>query len=99
MKTYIDIKQRSDEWFHIRKGKITGTTLKAIAGSPKTRQDALYEIIAERLTVGVDAEGENAMERGNRLESDAIAMFELEIGKHVDRPGFCEDDKNSLIGN
>lgn len=96
-----NIEQKSDEWFHIRKGKITGTTLKSIMGTPKARQDAIYEIIAERLTVGVESENdyENAMERGNRLEPDAIATFELETGKSVERIGFAEDDTNPFIAN
>ena len=96
-----NVEQKSDEWHHLRKGKITGTTLKSIMGTPKARQDAIYEIIAERLTVGVESEGdyENAMDRGNRLEPDAIAMFELETGKSVERTGFCEDDTNPMIAN
>lgn len=99
MKTYKDIKQGTDEWHHIRKGKITGTTLKAIMGTPKARQDAIYEIIAERLTVGVETDYENPMDRGTRLEPDAIALFEIEYGKTVERVGFCEDDENGKIAN
>lgn len=96
-----NIEQKTDEWHHLRKGKITGTTLKAIMGTPKARQDAIYEIIAERLTVGVESEGdyENPMDRGSRLEPDAIAMFELETGKEVERVGFAEDDTNPFIAN
>lgn len=93
------VEQKSNEWQQLRKGKITGTTLKAIMGTPKARQDAIYEIIAERLTVGVEEEYENPMDRGNRLEPDAIAMFELETGKQVERIGFCEEDGNSQICN
>lgn len=92
------VEQKSNEWFHLRKGKITGTVLKQIMGTPKARQDAIYEIIAERLTVGIDDE-ENAMERGSRLEPDAIAMFELETGKQVEKIGLCEEDGNSQIAN
>lgn len=101
MKKYNEIEQGGDEWHHLRKGKVTGTTLKAIMGTPKARQEAIYEIIAERLTVGVESETsfENAMDRGIRLEPDAIAMFELETNKQVERTGFCEDDTNSLIAN
>lgn len=96
-----NIDQKTDEWHHLRKGKITGTTLKSIMGTPKARQDAIYEIIAERLTVGVEADTdyENAMDRGNRLEPDAIAQFELETGKQVERIGFAEDDTNPFIAN
>jgi len=96
-----NMEQKTDEWFHIRKGKITGTTLKAIMGTSKARQEAMYEIIAERLTVGVESEGdyENPMQRGTRLEPDAISAFELETGKNVERVGFAEDDDNPLIAN
>jgi putative phage-type endonuclease len=94
-----NLEQQTEEWHHIRKGKITGTTLKSIMGTPKARQDAIYEIIAERLTEGVDMDHENPMDRGNRLEPDAIASFELETGKSVERIGFCEDDTNPMIAN
>lgn len=94
-----NIEQGTSEWHQIRKGKITGTTLKGIMGTPKAKEDALYEIIAERLTVGVEEDYENAMDRGIRLEPDAIAMFELETGKKVDRTGFAEDDTNPFIAN
>ena len=99
MKQYNEIKQGTLEWHQIRKGKITGTVLKAIMGTTKARQEAIYEIIGERLTVGVDEGYENAMDRGTRLEPDAIAIFELETGKQVERTGFCEDEENSLICN
>jgi len=67
-------------------------------GTPKARQEAIFEVIAQRLTVGVESEYENPMDRGNRLEPDAIAMFELETGKKVETVGFCEDD-NPQIAN
>jgi len=96
-----NISQKTDKWFHIRKGKITGTQLKNIMGTPKARQEMIYEVLAERLTVGVESEGdyENAMERGSRLEPDAISAFELETNKSVERVGFVEDDDNPLIAN
>lgn len=96
-----DIEQGTGGWHHIRKGKITGTTLKAVMGTPKAREDALYEIIAERLTLGVETDGEyeNAMDRGLRLEPDAISAFELETGKKVERVGFVQDDSNPQIAN
>lgn len=95
------MEQGSPEWHQIRKGKITGTTLKSIMGTPKARQEAVYELLAERLTVGVeDSENyENAMERGLRLEDAAIASFELHTGNKVDKVGFCEDDDEKMIAN
>jgi putative phage-type endonuclease len=97
MKRYNDIEQGTEAWHQIRKGKITGTTLKAIMGTPKARQDALFELMAERLTVGVEMDYENPMDRGIRLESEAIAAFEFETGKKVERTGFCSHDENDLI--
>jgi len=101
MKKHNNIEQGSAAWHQLRKGKITGTTLKAIMGTPKAYTDAIYELIAERLTVGVDGDidYENPMDRGNRLEPDAISIFELETGKKVERTGFCEDDTNPNICN
>jgi len=99
MKRHNNIEQRSDEWHQIRKGKVTGTTLKAIMSSrASTREDALYEIVAERLTIGVDNGEENAMDRGTRLEPDAISTFEFNTGLKVERTGFAENDDNSFIG-
>lgn len=95
MKAY-KIDQKSDEWFKLRKGKITGTGLKRIIGSKKTRDSYFYEILAERLTVGNPTE-ESALERGNRLEDEAISQFEKETGKIVDRFGLCESDENDGI--
>ena len=92
--------QGSQEWHHIRKGKITGTTLKAIMGTKAARQEALYEIVAERLTNGRELqEGENAMDRGNRLEPEAVAIFEFETGKKTEKIGFAQSDRNDFIGN
>ena len=93
-----NIEQQTDEWFHLRKGRITGTVLKGIMGTRKARKTALYEILAEKLMVGI-GDDENAMDRGNRLEPDAIAMFELETGKSVERVGLCESDDEQDISN
>lgn len=101
MKTHNNIEQGSDEWHQIRKGKITGTVLKSIMGTAEKRENALYEIIAERLTVGVPDpdDHENPMQRGNRLEPEAVAAFEFETGLQTWVTGFCESDSDSNIAN
>lgn len=97
----IDVKQNTPEWEQLRKTKITGTVLKSLMGTPKARQEAIYEVIANRLSVGVDSdeEYENPMQRGTRLEPDAVSAFELEKNMQVERTGFCEDDSNPFIAN
>ena len=95
-----NIQQRTPEWHQLRKGKITGTGLKSIMGTSYARDEYFYESLAQRLTVGLqDVDYENAMDRGTRLEPDAIAMFELETGKSVEKVGFCEDDDDPTMAN
>jgi putative phage-type endonuclease len=100
MKKLNHFEQGTSEWLHWRKGKITGTVLKSIMGTPRAKQDAIYEMIAQRLVEGVDDEEyESPMDRGTRLQPDAIAMFELETGKSVEEVGGTESDKNSQIAS
>ena len=98
MKNHNNIIQGTDEWHHLRKGKITGTTLKAIMGTPKARQEAIYDVIAESLREGIE-EDENAMERGTRLEPEARAAFEFETGLSVSTTGFSQSDENEKVAN
>jgi len=67
-----------------REGKITGSRLKDIVvkrGAGK--KIGFYALIAEKL--GVPAEEiETPMERGSRLEQEALKRFEEETGKTVD---------------
>lgn len=85
------------EWFAAREGKITGSRLKDIVvkrGNGK--KIGYYELIAERL--GVPADDENPMERGTRLEKDAIERFKEETGKEVDASLilWARDDNESI---
>lgn len=95
-----NIEQGTSEWHQLRKTHLTGTALKGLMGTPRARQEAIYEVIYNRLRVGIDNEDEyeNAMERGKRLEPDAIAEFEFQTGKTVEQIGLCESDENPAIG-
>lgn len=99
MKNHNNITQGTAEWLHIRKGKITGTGLQAIMGTPYAKGEYLYEMIAQRLTVGVEEEYENPLDRGHRLEPEAVAAFELETGKQVNKTGFCESENDATVAN
>ena len=98
MKLYNNIEQQTPQWHYLRKGKVTGTTLKAIIGTPKAREDAFYEVVGECLTIGDMDTKENPMDRGNRLEDQARAMFEFKTGKKVFTTGFCESDEHPRMG-
>lgn len=75
--------ETEDQWLEARKGKVTGTKLKDIM--PKKRgtgkRVGFYKILAER--IATDDTGENPMERGKRLETEAIEKFEEKTGKEV----------------
>jgi hypothetical protein len=69
-----------DDWKTGRLGKVTGTRLKDLIVKRGTKpKKGFYEIIAER--VALPPTEENVMERGKRLELDAIERFEQETGK------------------
>jgi len=81
MKTYTF--ETREDWMQARNGKITGSRLGDIVVKRGTgKKIGYYELIAERL--GIPADDENAMDRGTRLEGEAIKKFEEETGKKVD---------------
>lgn len=93
--------QRSDEWLHIKKGEVSGTQAKGLMGTPKAKITAMYDILGESLTVGIDNNDhyESPMERGNRLEPEARMAYEDVTGYTVDEVGFCQHDLHDGIGN
>ena len=91
------VEQRSQEWHNLRRGKITGTGLKRLTGSKTVRDNFFYEILAQRLSVD-DGNDESDMDRGVRLEAEAIEAFEKKTGIIVDLIGYLERDDNEFIG-
>jgi predicted phage-related endonuclease len=83
----MQIKSYEDEasWLTDRNGKITGTKLKDIISLRKMegKKKGFYQIIAEKVLVPEEGM-ENPMERGKRLEGEAIARFETATKKKVD---------------
>lgn len=71
-----------ESWLNGRRTKITGSRLKDIVSVKGGKKIGFYELIAERLAIPSD--GENPMDRGTRLEEEAIKKFADETGKKVD---------------
>ncbi len=94
------IVQRFDSeqsWLDARRGKITGTRLKDLVVKRGTEKKiGYYELIAER--IALPPTQENAMDRGHRLEDDAIARFSQETGKKVDGSlvMWCREDNDRI---
>ncbi len=94
----IKIEQNSQEWQDLRKGKITGTKFKDIVVKRgDSKKKGFYQLLADRLSIEEEGEAENPMERGHRLEKEAIDLFQEQTGKKVDRDVFCISDKNKNI--
>lgn len=86
-----------NEWLEARRGKITGTRLKDLINKRGNgRKKGFYEIIAEKVAVPHD--GENVLDRGHRLEVEAIERFEQETGKKVNKDLviICRDDNEDI---
>lgn len=84
-------KQGTDEWRLERMGKVTASVIGCCAMAKTTAgyNNLMAQLVCERLT-GVPVEGfkSAAMERGNELEPQARAFYELETGRIVSETGF-----------
>ncbi len=91
--------QNKETWLNARKGKITGTKLKdLIIKRGNKMKKGFYELIAERVAVPVS--GESYLDRGIRLEEEAIERFAKETKKKVNTDLVIwhrEDDENIAI--
>lgn len=95
MPKFYDIEQRSEEWFNLRAGKITGSTLNAIMSGESTAgfETAINRIASERVhgkRLEVDGYISADMQRGIDLEDAAVALFEKETFLSVSNGGFWE---------
>lgn len=73
-----------EEWMAGRRGKITGSKMKDILSkrNPENKKKGFYQLIADRISTA--PEEERPMDRGARLEDEAIQRFVKESGKKVD---------------
>ena len=93
---YHDIEQRSNEWYALRIGRITGTSIKEVGGGkPATLENLCHKIAAEILT-GISSEKHititDAMQHGIDTEYEAIVTYELKTLNNVQPIGFVSRD-------
>lgn len=70
--------ENETDWLEAREGRITGTKLKDILVKRGTgRKIGFYQLIADRLAIKDD---ENPMDRGHRLEAEAIDILSEKTG-------------------
>jgi putative phage-type endonuclease len=96
MKIHL-FEQLSDEWFEIRKLKLTASHAQAIGNMGKGLETYVTEMIAYHYSSGEkEYYTSEHTERGNELEPLAREMYELEKGAEVKQVGFIEE--NQYVG-
>lgn len=86
--------QRSDLWFQKKLGKFSGSDFHIFLGSSQTREDALWEKVAERMFKDSDKDNfvSQAMERGIILEAEARRVYQAVTETKVAEVGLVEED-------
>ena len=94
MKIYDKIEQGSDEWFDIRKQKLTASNATAIGNNGKGLETYVYNLMAEYYSSAEKEQYTNEdMERGNELEKLARGIYEFKNNVKIDEVGFIELDE------
>ncbi len=92
------LEQNSEVWLEERRGKITGTKTKVghQARNKTKRYVGFYTVLAEKLSIAKD--GEDAQDRGHRLEPDALKRLAKERNLQIDdEPGMWISDVDDDI--
>ena len=85
--------QRTEEWYDIRRGKMTASNAAAIATGGKGLETYIYQILAEKYSSNRDpGYCSQDMMRGIELEDQARQTYEIER-EEVKQVGFVEMDE------
>jgi len=97
MKIHTQVEQQSQEWFDLRKGKMTASNAQAIWNNWKGLETYIIEMMAESFSSAPKEVYSNEhTARGNELEPLARWIYELENMLTVDQVSFIE--YNEFIG-
>jgi len=97
MKIYNDIIQGSEDWFEMRRGKVTASHAQAIGNNGKGLDNYILEVASEMFSSAEKEDwGNKDTKRGNELEPLARSMYELQNDVEVEQIGFCE--LNDFVG-
>ena len=86
------VEQRSDEWFNMRKGKITSSEISKIIGQEgklsETAKTYLLEKVTELLGGAKASAVGAALDWGTDLEPEAISFYEEKYNQQVNKASF-----------
>lgn len=93
-------KQRTQEWFDKRRGRVTGSNVGAILGlNPyKTADDVLREMVRAYHGAEREFQGNAATEWGSYNEAGAQVEYEMESGNKVEETGFHVHPEYDWLG-
>lgn len=97
-----DVEQGSPEWLSCRLGIPTASEFDKIitaGGQPSKQAGAYADRLLAEIMVGKPVDpfkGNSWTERGNELEPDAAAFYELQRDVETVRVGFCTDDSRTM---
>jgi len=87
----MESNQGTQEWFEIRKGKLTASHAQQIGNNGKGLNTYIHELMAEYYSTQEKEQLTNKhIERGLELEPIARDIYELETGDTVTQTGFIE---------
>jgi len=91
-----NVEQGTNEWFEIRKGKMTASHAQEVGSNGKGLETYVYNILAEQYSSAERESYTNEhMQRGNELEPVARGIYELSMNTQVKEVGFIEHDEYS----
>lgn len=87
----INCEQGTEEWFNVRKGKMTASNAHTISVAGKGLETYIKTVVAD-MFASEKEEGyqSKAMERGTMLEAQARSIYELMYGVNIEQVGFIE---------
>lgn len=89
-----DFEQQTDAWYFERLGKFSGSNFHIFLGNSQTKEDALWEKVAERKWLDTDVEQffNQYTERGKILEHEARRLYSAVYEAEVQTCGLVEED-------
>jgi len=90
---YYNINQGSDEWFDIRKGKLTASNATSIGAIGAGLSTYCQSLALDIIGVKEDKYTNDVMERGTILEPTARTAYELEFNINIEKIGFVTNSK------
>ena len=91
----IDCQQRSDEWYHIRMGRITASHFSDVMNKKTGRDTYMMRLLAERVTgIRMESYQNKYMEDGIENEPQAREYYSWVTSNEVNEVGFVEMDKD-----